>query len=262
MSAVTSPDGTIIDYTRRGAGPAVIFVAGAATYRATDEAATRTARRLAAEGFTTVEYDRRGRGRSGDTRPWALDREVEDVAALITEVGGAAALYSNSSGAGIALAAAGAGAGVTALALYEPPFFGGSSLAAHLDMLRSLLAEGDSDGAMRYNLTSVIGLPTGMVDEMARGPAWGAMAGIAPTLIYDYMATHHINIDQDWRERWAGISAPTIVCSGDQTFSGMREAADSVAAALPTAIRRVLPGQSHRPTPEAIVPVLVEFLRS
>jgi pimeloyl-ACP methyl ester carboxylesterase len=88
MSTVTSADGTVIDYDRYGDGPAVIFIGGAATYRTIDEATTQTAKRLAAEGSTTVDYDRRGRGRSGDTPPWALDREVEDVAALITAVGG------------------------------------------------------------------------------------------------------------------------------------------------------------------------------
>jgi pimeloyl-ACP methyl ester carboxylesterase len=135
MSTVTSADGTVIDYDRYGDGPAVIFIGGAATYRAIDEATTQTAKRLAVEGFTGVDYDRRGRGRSGDTQPWVLAREVEDVAALITAVGGAAALCTNSSGADIALAAASAGVGVTALALYEPPFFAGRSFTEHLAVL-------------------------------------------------------------------------------------------------------------------------------
>jgi pimeloyl-ACP methyl ester carboxylesterase len=262
MSTVTSPDGTVIDYDRYGDGPAVVFIGGAATYRAIDEATTQTARRLAAEGFTTVDYDRRGRGRSGDTQPWALGREVEDLAALIKAVGAAAALYSNSSGADIALAAASAGAGVTALALYEPPFFAGRSFTTHLAALRALLADGKNDEAMRYNLTSVIGLPAGVVDGMAQAPWWAAMVAAAPTLLYDHAATHEINLDPDWRGRWAKVTVPTIVCSGEQSFPGMAEAADAVAAALPNASRRILAGQGHRPTPEAMVPVLVEFLRS
>jgi pimeloyl-ACP methyl ester carboxylesterase len=260
MSTVISPDGTVIDYDRYGEGPAVIFIGGAASYRAIDEASTQTARRLAAEGFTTVDYDRRGRGRSGDTQPWALDREVEDVAALIKAVGGAAALCTNSSGAVVALAAASAGVGVTALVLYEPPLFAGASLSADLAALRSLLADGNNDEAMRYNLTSVIGLPAEMVDQMAQAPWWAAMVAAAPTLVYDLAATHEINVDADWRARWARVTVPTIVCSGDQTFPGMSEAADAVAAALPNARRCILPGQGHRPAPEAIVPVLVEFL--
>jgi pimeloyl-ACP methyl ester carboxylesterase len=250
MSTVTSPDGTVIDYDRYGDGPAVIFIGGAAAYRAIDAATTQTARRLAAEGFTTVDYDRRGRGRSGDTQPWALDREVEDLAALITAVGGAAALCTNSSGADIALA------------LYEPPFFAGADFTAHLAVLRLLLADGNNDEAMRYNLTSVIGLPAEVVDQMARAPWWPAMVAAAPTLVYDHAATHEVNLDPDWRGRWAKVTVPTIVCSGERTFPGLPEAADAVAAALPNASRRILAGQSHRPAPEAIVPVLVEFLRS
>src|SRR6266568_2492631 len=186
MSTVTSADGTVIDYDRYGDGPAVVFIGGAATYRAIDADTTQTARRLAAEGFTAVDYDRRGRGRSGDTQPWALDREVEDVAALIEAVGGAAALCTNSSGANVALAAATAGAGVTALVLYEPLFFAGRSFTEHLAALRSLLAVGKKDEAMRYNLTSVIGLPAGVVDGMAQAPWWAAMVTAAPTLVYDH----------------------------------------------------------------------------
>ena len=86
MSTATSADGTVIDYDRYGDGPAVIFIGGAASYRAIDAATTQTAKRLAGDGFTGVDYDRRGRGRFGDTQPWALAREVEDGASLITVV--------------------------------------------------------------------------------------------------------------------------------------------------------------------------------
>ena len=180
MSTVTSPDGTVIDYDRYGDGPAVIFIGGASAYRAIDEGTTQTARRLAAEGYTAVDYDRRGRGKSGDTQPWALDREVEDVAELIKAAGGAAALCANSSGADIALAAATARAGVTALVLYEPPF-SPAELRRAPGRLRSLLADSKNDEAMRYNLTSVIGLPADAVNEMAQAPWWAAMAAVAPT---------------------------------------------------------------------------------
>jgi pimeloyl-ACP methyl ester carboxylesterase len=261
VCTVTSPDGTSIDYSRYGAGPPVVFVAGATAYRAIDENATQAARRLATAGFMTIEYDRRGRGRSGNTRPWAADREVEDLAALIKEAGGAAALYAESSGAGIALAAAGAGTGVTALALQEPPFFSGHDLTSDLDALESLLAGGNNDEAMRYHLTSVIGLPADMVEGMSHGPRWAAMAAVAPTLIYDLTIVNQVNLDQDWRARWAAVSAPAIVCSGDQSFPGLREAADAVAAALPDASRRTLAGQGHKPAPDAIVPALRDFLK-
>jgi pimeloyl-ACP methyl ester carboxylesterase len=262
VSTITSLDGTIIDYDRYGKGPAVVFVGGAGTYREIDESTSGAARRLAAEGFRAVDYDRRGRGRSGDVHPWSLDREVEDVAALIKASGGAAALCSNSSGADIALAAASADVGVDSLVLYEPPFFAARSLAEDLAVLRSLLAEGKNEEAMRYNLSSVMGLPTGVVDGMAHAPSWAARVAAAPTLVYDHAATHEINVDPDWRRRWADVTVWTLVCSGDQTFPGMPEAADAVAAALPNASRRTVSGQGHKPAPEAIVPVLVEFLGS
>lgn len=262
MSTVTSADGTVIDFDSYGTGPAVIFINGASGYRAVDELTPATAKLLAAEGFTAVDYDRRGRGRSGDTQPWSLDREAEDVAALIAAAGGTAALCSNSSGADVALAAAVANIGVSALVLYEPPFFAGLDLTEQLAKLRALLAAGNNDEAMRYNLTSVIGLPAAAVDEMAKSPSWGATIAAAPTLIYDHTATNEITTDPDWHGRWAGVTVPTLVCSGDQSFPGMAEAADAVAAALPNACRRSLPGQGHRPAAEAIVPVLLEFLRS
>jgi hypothetical protein len=168
MSTVTSADGTVIDYDRYGDGPAVIFLGGAATYRAIDQATTQTAKHLAAEGFTGVDDDRRGRGRSGDTPPWGL------------------------------------------------------SFTAHLAVL---LADGNNEEAMRYNLTSVIGLPAEVVDGMARAPWWAAMVAAAPTLVYDHAATHQINLDPDWRARWAKVTVPTIVCSGDQSCRALADPA-------------------------------------
>ncbi|WP_424528747.1 alpha/beta fold hydrolase [Sphaerisporangium viridialbum] len=258
---MTSLDGTVIDYDRYGDGPAVIFIGGATQYRAIDQSTRQVAQRLAAEGFTAIDYDRRGRGRSGDTAPWALKREVEDLASLIKAAGGAATLYSSSSGATVALTAADASIGVTALALYEPPLFAGADHSEHLATLHSLLAAGKNDEAMRYNLNAVIGIPSDAVDGMAQAPGWAEMVAVAPTLVYDLTAVHEINIDPDWAGRWASITASTIVYSGDRTFPGLPEAADMVATALPNATRRILPGQGHGPTPEAIVPVLLEFLR-
>jgi len=147
------------------------------------------------------------------------------------------------------------------LVLYEPPFFAGSDLTEDLAELHSLLAEGKNEEAMRYSLTSVIGLPEGVVDEMTQAPSWSARVAVAPTLVYDHAATHEINVDPDWRKRWADVMVTTLVCSGDRTFPGIPEAADAVAVALPNASRRTVSGQGHKPAPEAIVPVLVELLR-
>jgi pimeloyl-ACP methyl ester carboxylesterase len=262
MSTVTSADGTRIDFERWGDGDAVIFVGGATQFRAMDQQTDRIAQLVAEQGFTGVVYDRRGRGGSGDTPPWSLDREVEDLAALIREVGGAAARYSSSSGAAVALAAAVAAVGVRALALYEPPFFAGQSQQEQLDELRRLLAADDRDGAMRVNMQHVIGLPAQVVEGMTQAPWWQNSLTVAPTLVYDLQTVHDVNTDPDWRARWAGVTVPTVVYSGDQTFPGLPEAADAVAAAIPQASRQVLHGQGHGPAPEAIAPVLVEFLRT
>jgi pimeloyl-ACP methyl ester carboxylesterase len=166
------------------------------------------------------------------------------VAALIATAGGTAAKV-----------------GVIALALYEPPFFEGTDFATYLAALHVLLADGRNDEAMRYTLTSVSGLPPEAVDRMTHEPWWSKMIAVAATLLYDHTAVHEINIDPDWQRRWATITASTIVYSGDRTFPGLPEAADAVAAALPNARRRVLPGQHHGPAREAITPALLDFLQ-
>jgi pimeloyl-ACP methyl ester carboxylesterase len=261
MGTVTSADGTVVDFERYGRGSPVLFIGGATQYRGIDPTTTESARRLGEAGHAAVDYDRRGRGRSGDTPPWSLDREVEDVAALVSEVGGPAALYSSSSGATVALAAVQAGVPVSTLVLYEPPFFAGTGHAEHLARLRELLDDGRLDDAMRYNLSTVIGVPDAAVEDMAGQAWWPAMTAVAPTLLYDLSAVHDVDVDPDWRARWADVSVPVTVLSGDRTFPGLTQAADAVAVALPNARRRVLEGQGHGPTPDAIVPVLVELLR-
>lgn len=260
MSSSTSADGTVIDYATFGEGPTVVLVGGAGQYRAIDQRTTEIARQLGAAGFTAIDYDRRGRGRSTDTHPWSLEREVEDVAALVAAAGAPAALYTSSSGAGVALAAATAGVPVSALALYEPPYFAGSDASAEIATLTELLDRGDLDAAARFNLTGVIGLPAAAVEQMAQQPWWPGMVAVAPTLVYDHTASQAIESDPDWRTRWAGVDVPTVVLSGDRSFPGLAGAADAVAAALPNAERRVLAGQDHGPAPEVVVPELVAFL--
>ncbi len=262
MTTVTSADGTRIDYDAYGSGPAVILIGGASQHRAIDPRTTEIAKQLAGENFTVVDYDRRGRGRSGDTPPWSLDREVEDLAALIDVAGVPAALYTSSSGAAIGLAAVNSGIAVSALALYEPPYFVGSDGREHIATLRRMLDQDRRDEATRYNMTAIIGLPAEAVDQMAEAPWWPDLVAVAPTLVYDHQASNDIETDPDWRARWARVTVPTVVYSGDRTFPGLPEAADAVAAALPNAQRRVLAGQDHGPAPEVIVPELVSFLRS
>ncbi len=218
MSTVISADGTIVDYERFGAGPAVIFI-GATQYRGIDPVTTRTAQELAEKGFTTIDYDRRSRGASGDTAPYALDRALR------------------------------AGPRPT-------------RWTAHVDAMRALLAEGKHEEIVRYNMTEVIGIPERLVDGMAQDPSRAGFVAVAPTIIYDVANSNDVNTDPDWKSRWAKVTVPTIVFSGEATFPGMPEAADATAAALPNATRRVITGEGHGPSTASILPLLLAFLRS
>jgi pimeloyl-ACP methyl ester carboxylesterase len=203
-----------------------------------------------------VVYDRRGRGASGDTQPWAIDREVEDIAALVAIAGGSAVLFASSSGAAIALAAVAADIGVTGLILYEPPFFAGAGKADQIATVRDLVGRGRNADAMRYNLAEVVGMPVQVVDGIERSPAWPAMCAVAPTLVYDLSAVDAVNTDPDWPARWSRIGVPVDVYSGANSFPALAGAADAVAAAIPGARRRTLAGESHNPSAEAIVEVV------
>lgn len=260
MSTVTSVDGTTIEYDAYGDGPAVVLVGGAVQHRAIDSRTTEAARLLAANGCRAIDYDRRGRGRSGDTEPWAVEREVEDVGALIAAAGGSAVLYTSSSGATVGLQAALAGIGVTGLVLYEPPFFPGAGKASQIDAIKSLLAQGDRKGAMRYNLMDVVGVPAPVVDGMTRSPMWAGMCAVAPTLVYDFSALDDVNTDPDWTARWADLTVPVSVCSGANSPPALAGAAVQVAAALPGARLCVLPGQDHSPSAEALCSAVLEFI--
>ena len=261
-AAVTSTDGTVIAYERTGQGPALILIDAAGHYR--EFTSFGGLIDLLAPKFTVYHYDRRGRGRSTDTQPYAVQREVEDLAALIEEAGGSAFLYAFSSGGLLALHAAAAGLPIARMALLEPPIERDEDRSAqHLftTELTSLLAAAQPERAVEFYLTG-IGVPGDIVESMRGSASWSAMESVAPTLVYDHKASHDIETDPDWPSRWAAVTVPTVVYSGDETFPGLPEAADAVAAALPNAQRHVLSGQDHGPTPEAIVPELVRFLRS
>ncbi|MGI8879147.1 MAG: alpha/beta fold hydrolase [Jatrophihabitans sp.] len=260
MTTVTSVDGTPIDFDAYGDGPAVILVGGAVQHRAIDQRTTEAARLLAADGYTAIDFDRRGRGRSGDTQPWTLQREVEDLAALIAAAGGSATVYTSSSGATLGLQAALAGIGLTGLVLYEPPFFPGSGKAGQIEVIKSFLERGDYDGAMRYNIVDIVGVPAQAVDGMAHSPMWPGMCSAAPTLVYDFSALDDVNTDSDWAARWSEVAVPVSIYSGGNSSPGLAAAADRLAAALPRAQRGILPGQDHNPSAEALAGAVTQHL--
>jgi hypothetical protein len=260
MPTITSADGTTIGYEHAGRGPALVLVDGAMCYRGAGP--MRPLAALLRETFTVYTYDRRGRGESSDTMPYAVAREVEDLRAVITQAGGEAHVYGISSGAALALAAAAAGAGINRLALYEPPFMAevedGARIKAYTERLHELL------GAQRWGdavalFMSHVGVPDQAVAGMRAQPFWATLEAIAPTLAYDdlVLADGHVP-----RHLTSAIAVPTLVLAGGSSPDGLQQAAKATADALPTGELRTLDGQTHDVAPDALAPLLVEFFGS
>ncbi|MFD7996400.1 alpha/beta fold hydrolase [Streptomyces mexicanus] len=250
-----SRDGTPLAYHRTGRGPVVVLVSGAMSTGA-------TAAPLAAalsDRFSAVVYDRRGRGESGDTPPYAVEREVEDLAAVIDAVGGDAALYGMSSGGALALRAAASGLPVRRVAVYEPPFEVRSDRAqeraAYTDALTRALAEGRRGDAVELFLR-VTGLAEQMIANARRSPMWPGLEAVAPTLAYDDAV---LGAGPVPRELLASLTVPVLAVAGGASPESMRTAARQVAEAAPQGTYRVLEGQTHAVEPEVLAPVLAEF---
>ena len=185
MYTTTSADGTTIAYDRDGSGPPIIMVVGAFNTRAT----TVPLAAALADTFTVLNYDRRGRGDSGDTPPYSVQREIEDIAALIAEAGGSAALFGYSSGATLALKAAADGLPITKLALYDPPFVVDDSRpllpASFAEQLAKLIAAGRRGDAVELYQQVAVGIPQEVVAGMRQAPFRPGLEAIAHTLVYD-----------------------------------------------------------------------------
>lgn len=276
LQHVTSKDGTSIAYRTSGSGPVVVMVAGAlGTGTAPADAAIGAP---LATDHTVIDYDRRGRGHSGDTEPYAVAREVEDIEALIDAHGGRAAVFGFSSGAGLALAAADAlGAKVGAVALYEPPFIIDGSRpplpADYVERIREFVAAGHRGQAVALFMTEAVGIPAEYVDAMKNAPAppaaegeiqppsWADMEKIAHTLAYDGLVMGDTMSGKPLPAGlWSGVSAPVLVVGGGESEAFMRAGAESAARLLSSGEYRELPGQSHQFDPAALAPVLREFL--
>jgi pimeloyl-ACP methyl ester carboxylesterase len=261
MNKTTSADGTIIAFDRTGDGPAVIHVGGALNLRL---AGAPLAEALAPD-FTVYTYDRRGRGDSGDTAPFAVEREIEDIEALIAEAGGSAALYGMSSGGALALEAVARGLAITKLAVYEAPYTPEDETRlresrvydAELTELLSANRRGDAvELFMR-----LVGVPTEMISHLRAAPMWPAMEAVAPTLAYDSAALGFaVTGGRMPAERFAAVKIPALVMDGGASPAWMRETARRLADALPHARHRSLAGQTHDVATEALAPVLKEFL--
>ncbi|MGW0871284.1 alpha/beta fold hydrolase [Streptomyces sp. NPDC002740] len=253
-----SRDGTELAYARAGEGPAVILVSGAMSTGGTMAPLAG----LLTDRFTVLRYDRRGRGESGDTAPYAVAREVEDLAALIDAAGGEAALYGVSSGGALVLEAAAAGLPVPRVAVYETPYALDEEdvrgRAAYTANLTEALAQGRRGDAVELFLRL-----TGLAEEMIRGarqsPMWEGMEAVAPTLAHDDAV---LGGGPPPRERLASVGVPVLALAGEASPPWLREATRAVADAVADGAYRVLGGQTHMVDPNVLAPVLAEFLGS
>jgi pimeloyl-ACP methyl ester carboxylesterase len=262
MGKVTSKDGTQIAYQKQGAGPAVILVDGALGYRSFS-AASQLADLLEPH-FTVFTYDRRGRGESGDSKPYAVEREVEDIDALVEAAGGTAFVYGISSGACLALEAAiRLGPRIGKLTLYEPPYNSEEAARQPWKDYRTKLAEllaADRRGDAVALFMRFVGAPNDMINGMRQAPMWPLLEAVAPTLPYD---AADIGDDRSAPvERAASVKVPVLVMDGGANLTimpFMHATASALAQAIPRAQQRTLEGQTHDVNPEVLAPVLVEF---
>jgi pimeloyl-ACP methyl ester carboxylesterase len=253
----TSADGTRIAFDRIGSGPAVILVGSANQFRAFDTATAEVARLLAESGFTAVSYDRRGRGESGDTLPYDVDREVEDIAALLDVVGGSATLYGSSSGAVLCLWAAAALPGVTRLVLWEPPLDLESDGKENLNGLKERLAAGDRERTIAFFMRD---MPPQWFEGARNSAAWPTLLSIAHTLAYDAAVLEKAQRGRTLPADWAKVTVPTIVLLGDETQPIFPPAADAIVAVLPNASQRRIDARNHGWEPAVMAREITQFL--
>jgi pimeloyl-ACP methyl ester carboxylesterase len=231
LSSVRSQDGTTIAFERAGDGPSVILVGGALASGVRDFPPFVELARLLESRFTVYRFDRRGRGDSGDTQLYAVEREVQDLEALIADAGGEAAVYGFSSGAVLAVEAAARRSGITKLALLEPPLPSGAGAADdELAQTAEMIRTGRRGDAVASFLAGV-GLPPEAVEGMKRSPEWPGLEAMSHTLLYDGAITED---DALWTERARQVSVPTLVLFSEGTSTYLADSARRVAHSIPT----------------------------
>ncbi|MEU9034561.1 alpha/beta fold hydrolase [Streptomyces sp. NPDC048352] len=262
MEKAVSRDGTAIAYDRTGEGPALVLVGGAYQVRADPRWGVLA--RLLADRFTVVTYDRRGRGDSGDTAPYAVEREFEDLAAVIAELDGPVRVMGMSSGAVLALEAAAHGVPMKELTVYEPPFVIDDSRppvpADYVARLDEAIAEGRRDDAVAFMLTAAVGVPAEVVEHMRVSGIWNHFAALAHTLPYDARIMDGTMSGRPLpADRWAAVRIPVLALGGGASDPWLQSGARALAALLPAGLHRTLDGQTHDVDPAALAPVLAEF---
>ncbi|WP_245954866.1 alpha/beta fold hydrolase [Paenibacillus flagellatus] len=239
------------------------MVTGALGYRAFP-AQTQMAD-LLSDRFTVFNYDRRGRGDSGDTMPYAVEREIEDIAALIEAAGGSAFLYGMSSGAILSLEAAEKLAGkIPKLALYEPPLILDGSRPPlprdYVERIGEAVEAGRREQALEIFMTQALLIPDEYLAPMKESPIWSDLLAVAHTLAYDGMVSRDVMAGRPLPPgKWAGVTSDTFVVSGELSEPFFHDAAKTLVHRLARAKHQVLAGQGHDVAPEALAPLLIEF---
>ena len=258
MGHVRSNDGTVIAFERSGNGPALVLVDGALCSRGFGPSPKLAA--LLAPHFTVYAYDRRGRGESSDHDRYSVEREVEDLAAVIDGAGGRAFLLGLSSGGALALHAAASGLPVDGVLAYEPPYVNDENAedgGRHEAELKRLVAAGKRGQAVKYFMRDMVGAPAPMVAIMRLMPwIWRKCEAVAHTLPYDAAVMSGFRVPRD---RFGAIRVPALIMSGSNTDARLRRAARAAAEAIPEARHRDLAGQTHAVKPAALAPAAVEF---
>ncbi|MFD4441707.1 alpha/beta fold hydrolase [Nocardia sp. NPDC058519] len=256
MRIATSKDGTELAYDVSGDGPALVYITGATCFRRFRPIVADVG--VFATEFTVYNYDRRGRGDSGDVLPYAIEREVDDIEAVVDAAGGRAILYGHSSGAALALeAAARMPDKLDRVVIYDAPYVHDeaerASYAELAEKVRALLDEGNNARALKTFLHG-IGMPRAFVALLPLFPGWRTMKALAPTLMYDIGITEVLPPV----ERFENIGVPVNVVVGAKNPPGMHQVARELAAAIPHATHRVLAGQDHMVSAKALLPILTD----
>jgi pimeloyl-ACP methyl ester carboxylesterase len=249
FETVTSKDGTSIAYVKTGSGPAVVLVGGAFCDRGFAGDLTG----FLENDFTVINYDRRGRGDSSDTSPYAVEREIEDLAAVVDAAGGSAFAFGVSSGAILILHAAAAGLPLTKIAVVEPPFKPG--MVNYAEEYTRLCAEGRKGDAVEVFMTKVIGGPASAVEQARQTPMWPGLEAMAPTLAYDATITSDGTIPVEF----ANITTPTLAIESNASPDWLRNATQTIAKTVPNGAHIALPGQFHQPDPKIMAGELKSF---
>ena len=260
MQRINSKDGTLIAFDKFGKGPALILVDGAITMRSSPSKPILC--KLLEPYFTVYNYDRRGRGDSGDTYPYSVKREIEDIEAIVDLSGGTACLYGHSSGGALALEAAlELDSKIKKLAIYEVPYNDDKkdqpAWKEYLRVLGKALSEGRKGDAVALFL-KFLGAPVDRIEGMMHSPVWTAFEGLAPTLAYD----HIILLSDDLSipgNKVHKIKIPSLIMSGNAGFPFMKETALTLSQIIPNAKLLIFKDQQHNLSPDVLAPALIEF---